>query len=484
MRKKIISSITISSFIVFFVLFLFISENIKKDYNKFEHRRSEERYKMIKNEFKSLSDNLKTLTSDWGEWDDTYEFVKNKNKKYIKSNLSPESIATLGVNYLYITDSDGENVYSVGYDQQKEGGVIPPEKLLIDLLQFDDLAGMYVSNENKIMIFSSAPITDSEGLKGSIGKIIMAYEFKLSDLNKKLGTQLEFLDIKPTEENTFEVNISKDKVNNKFYIPSVSNKGLVLKDSLDADILVLGKDSIKKYIWVLVINLIILILIISVGIEKLILARLRKIEITVEEIIEKKDLSRRLEVTGNDEISLLKKNINIFLETIENMNNKLIGKASYDVMTGIFNRHTGIEKLNFMIQESKFKNEPLTGCFVDIDGLKFVNDNFSHNDGDDLIKSIASILKSFSREEDLLFRLGGDEFFMAFLGPDHSDTEKIFSRISLYLEEYNKNSQKPYDLKISYGIIDYVYNQSIEEFIDSADTEMYKHKSEKKCLRS
>ncbi len=152
-------------------------------------------------------------------------------------------------------------------------------------------------------------------------------------------------------------------------------------------------------------------------------------------------------------------------------------------MTGVFNRHTGIEKLELMIQKSKFKNEPLTGCFIDVDGLKFVNDNFSHNDGDELIKKIASILKSFSREEDLLFRLGGDEFFMAFLGVNHSDAENIFLRINIYLSEYNKTSEKPYDLRISYGINSYDHNKNIDEFIDSADTKMYKQKSEKKILQ-
>ncbi|WP_083789108.1 GGDEF domain-containing protein [Ilyobacter polytropus] len=166
------------------------------------------------------------------------------------------------------------------------------------------------------------------------------------------------------------------------------------------------------------------------------------------------------------------------------MNNKLVGKASYDIMTGIFNRHTGMEKLELITEKSKFENKSLTGCFIDVDGLKFVNGNFSHNDGDDLIKKIASVLKNFSRDEDLLFRLGGDEFFMAFLGIDHSDVEKIFLRITNYLEEYNKKSKKPYDLKISYGIIDYDSNKTVDEFIFSADEKMYRHKSGKKAFRN
>ena len=484
MRKKIIVSITLSSFIVFFLLFLFISENIKKDYKKFEERRSEERYMIINNEFKSLSDNLKILSSDWGEWDDTYEFVQNKNKNYIKSNLNPESIATLGINYLYITDLTGKTVYSVGYDHKSQKSVNPPEKLLFNLLKFGESSGMYISEDNKIMIFSSDPITDSKALKHSMGKILMIYEFNLDNLNKKLGTNLEFLGINSSEKKSFEVNISKDRVYNKFYIPSVNEKNLILNDSLAADILVLGKDNIEKYAWVFIINLLVLISVISFGIEKLILSRIRKIEHSVEEIIEKKDLSKRLKITGNDEISLLKKNINVFLDTIENMNSKLVGKASYDLMTGIFNRHTGIEKLELMMKKAKLNNYPLIGCFIDVDGLKFVNDNFSHNDGDELIKNIAYILKKFSRDEDLLFRLGGDEFFMAFLGIDHSDAEKVLLRVTNYLQKYNKNSKKPYDLKISYGIINYDYNKTIDEFIFSADEKMYMHKSEKKTFRN
>lgn len=469
-----------SSLIVFLLLFLFVNRTIKKDFSDFEHRHSEVRYQMIKNEFKSLSDNLKIISKDWGNWDDTYEFVKTKNQKYIESNLNIESIATLGINYLYITDSEGNIIHSTGYNPETKKEIRPPKKPVINLLKFYDSEGIYITDKNKIMIFSSTPITDSKGMKPSIGKIIMLSEFKLDQLNKKLGLHLEFQGVEPYSQNNFQVNILKEKVFNKFYFPSVNGKNLTLKYHMNSDVLTLRRKSIHEYTMVLIFNLIILSSIILFGIEKLIISRLRKMESSVEEIIEKKDLSKRLEVTGNDEISLLKQNINVFLQMIETMNDKLVGKASYDMMTGIFNRHTGLEKLEILIEKSKLKNQKLTGCFIDVDNLKFVNDNFSHKEGDKLIKKITSILSKFSREEDLLFRLGGDEFFMAFLGIKPSEAEKIFSRINSEFKKYNKNNEKSYDLEISHGIIGYDPSMSPDEFVALSDSKMYEHKVKKK----
>jgi diguanylate cyclase (GGDEF)-like protein len=462
------------------VLSLIINENIKKNYSQFEFSRSELRYQNIKNEFKSLYSNLKTLNKDWGNWDDTYEFVQDKNENYIESNLNIESLLTLGIDSIYITDLDGNIIYRLGYDTETEMEIKPPKEMLTNLLKADSSEGVYITDENKVMIFASDPITDSRELKESNGKILMLSVFRLEEFNEKLGLNLELQGIDSDNTNTFEVNIFNNKVNNKFYIPSVNGKKLILEENIDSDILTLGEKSIREYNMVIIFNLIILILITLFQIEKLIISRLKKMESSVEEIIEKKDLSKRLEITGNDEISLLKQNVNVFLQMIETMNNKLVGKATYDMMTGIFNRQTGLEKLEILIEKSSLKNQELTGCFIDIDNLKFVNDNFSHNEGDELIKKIVSTLSKFSREEDLLFRLGGDEFFMVFLGINPSEAEKIFSRINNELENYNKNTEIPYCLEISHGIIGYKNHMSLDEFMDLTDAKMYENKIQKK----
>ncbi len=483
LRKKIIGAITFSSLMVFFILFLFISETVKKDYSKFEYGRSRNKYLIVKNEFQGIFDVIKRIGTDWGMWDDTYNFVKNKNEDYIRSNLNEESIAALGIDSIYILDADGNPIYSTGYNYKYKKQVEPSKDLLRQLHKYDNTSGIHITDENKIFLFASSPITDSRGQKASIGKLIMAYEFKKETLKKmshKLGIQLKFDEIVAEQEDVFDMIISKDKVHNKFYIPSVNGKNLVLKNELNADIFILGRESVRKYGLALLVNLIILVLIISYGMERLILSRLRKIENSVTEIIEKKDLSRRLEITGNDQISSLKYKINIFLHRIETMNKKLFEMATYDVMTGVFNRQTGLKKLETLIKRAKKEKKAVTGCFIDIDNLKVVNDKFSHSEGDELIKKIVFILKEILGEKSLLFRLGGDEFFMAFCEKELSEVERLFSRIKEIMHKYNESKEKPYSLEISWGIVQYEPHHSLDEFVELADKKMYTHKFTKK----
>ena len=468
---------------IFFILFLFISETVKKDYSNFEYSRSRSNYLIINNEFQGVYNEIKRIVTDWAMWDDTYNFVQNLNEDYIISNLNEESVAVLGVDYIYIVDLDGNPVYSTGYNYEYRKQEEPSKELFSQLSKYNDIAGIYATDENKIFVFASTPITDSTGKKTSRGKLIMGYEFKeetLKKLSDKLGVQLTYAGVVAEQDKVFDMKIAKDKVYNEFYISMVNDKELVLKNRVNADIIVLGRKSVKKYGFALLVNLIILILIISYGMERLILSRLRKIERSVAEIVEKKDLSRRLKVSGNDQISSLKRKINVFLHRIESMNKKLLDMATYDVMTGIFNRHTGLKKLEVLIKRAKKEKKVLSGCFIDVDNLKVVNDKFSHAEGDELIKKIVFILKEVSGEQSLFFRLGGDEFFMAFLEKELYEVEQLFSRIKGVMHSYNESREKPYSLEISWGIVQYEAQYSLDEFVELADKKMYEHKFTKK----
>lgn len=80
--------------------------------------------------------------------------------------------------------------------------------------------------------------------------------------------------------------------------------------------------------------------------------------------------------------------------------------AYHDTLTGLNNRWYSLEQLNKMIEE----DVNFCVCFIDMDRLKYVNDNFGHNEGDAYIKFISDKLKEYFREDDVICRMGGDEF--------------------------------------------------------------------------
>lgn len=98
----------------------------------------------------------------------------------------------------------------------------------------------------------------------------------------------------------------------------------------------------------------------------------------------------------------------------------------YDVLTGLQNRRCFEENRDRMDNPD---NLPISIIFADINGLKMTNDIFGHSAGDELIKKSAGILKQACRQQDLVARVGGDEFIVLLPKTSQANAEKIVDRI-------------------------------------------------------
>jgi diguanylate cyclase (GGDEF)-like protein len=131
------------------------------------------------------------------------------------------------------------------------------------------------------------------------------------------------------------------------------------------------------------------------------------------------------------------------------------------------------------MEKARRYKTPLTLCFLDLDGLKSVNDNLGHEAGDELIKSFASAVRGAIRSEDAAFRFGGDEFVLIFsCDPERAKT--VVSRITKATEKFNAEKGREWRLGFSHGlaVFDAGARLSAEEFIGKADEEMYAEKAE------
>lgn len=143
----------------------------------------------------------------------------------------------------------------------------------------------------------------------------------------------------------------------------------------------------------------------------------------------------------------------------------------HDQLTGLYNRRyydIEVERLNTN------RNLPISFITADINGLKMTNDVFGHNSGDELIKLAAKTLKEACREDDIIVRLGGDEFIVVLPITDIKDCEKIVSRIHFYLKS---QSDTKYTLSLSMGYSSKeTMDQEIMDIVNQADRIMYQHK--------
>ncbi len=157
--------------------------------------------------------------------------------------------------------------------------------------------------------------------------------------------------------------------------------------------------------------------------------------------------------------------------------------ASMDAMTGTYNRKSGMEILEKLLSQRTSKKKHCI-AFIDIDGLKSINDFYGHSEGDYTIKSIANVLLSSVRDTDIICRYGGDEFLVIFENCSEITADKIISRMHEKLGAINLIDQKPYTLSFSHGVVpfsnctDFVHDAN--NLLQLADQKMYWCKNQKK----
>lgn len=158
--------------------------------------------------------------------------------------------------------------------------------------------------------------------------------------------------------------------------------------------------------------------------------------------------------------------------------------AAMDELTEVYNRRAGMEILTQSLYLSQRNMQPLSICFVDVDNLKKVNDNFGHAEGDRLLRHVITVLKKHLRKSDYVSRIGGDEFIMVLLNCARESASDIIGRIKDDLNAAD-TWDGPYTVDISTGIAEYAGNHEVDpdELVKEADMEMYRAKQAKKHHR-
>lgn len=175
--------------------------------------------------------------------------------------------------------------------------------------------------------------------------------------------------------------------------------------------------------------------------------------------------------------------VNIALEMVQ-AKNKLMMLSVRDEMTGAYNRRGMKMKVDEII--ARASADDMAYVFViDMDGLKYINDTFGHNDGDMGIKTVYTAASAIMKPDEICVRAGGDEFYIFGVGKVNDELlEKRSEEFYVKLKELNVEIDKPYLISASIG---YAYsdmeNLHINNVINTADERMYRSKIERKKQR-
>lgn len=157
--------------------------------------------------------------------------------------------------------------------------------------------------------------------------------------------------------------------------------------------------------------------------------------------------------------------------------------ALIDELTGLYNRRGFITVASPQMKTAERLEKGALLIFIDLDGMKVINDKLGHQQGDAALKETANLLRETFRESDTIARLGGDEFVILTMSTSHDGgNEAIVARIDENLVRLNAAENRRYRLSLSMGIarFDPIAPCSIDELIKRADAMMYVRKSAKK----
>ncbi len=150
---------------------------------------------------------------------------------------------------------------------------------------------------------------------------------------------------------------------------------------------------------------------------------------------------------------------------------KMIILSSTDLLTGVFNRNAMNNRISEELSGEKPVKKPYCVFFIDVNGLKTVNDTKGHLAGDNLLKDVASTLKNLENENMEIYRVGGDEFMI--IATDISRNAFRILRKTL-----NEKSELPDKAHFAVGGCHSEEVDSIIKAMQKADARMYKRKAE------
>ncbi len=152
--------------------------------------------------------------------------------------------------------------------------------------------------------------------------------------------------------------------------------------------------------------------------------------------------------------------------------------ATYDSLTGAYNRNTMNELLEYELERMERKHQPLSILYIDIDDFKSVNDKYGHEKGDFVLKKVVDLMIQKLRKSDRLGRWGGEEFLVMLPETDEEEAVLVAEKLRevISMGDY----QIAREVTCSFGVATHIDEENLDSMIARADRYLYKAKKEGK----
>ena len=453
---------------------------------------------------------------DYANWDDTVDFIKNRNEHYISSNFSDSQLPDMELNGIIYFDNEMNVVFAKTQDiktgkylsnpfnkpenrQIIESIFISPESVDMNKKSLSRSGLLFIGN--KPVIFSLTAVTDSDSNAPSYGNVLFWRYFDLEVINSIIETtqlNIYFFWIKNGEDfnNRNSVTIQKAFQGLNDHKRNQDNRvSFIIKDYFKNPILniVIQQTAhnyddrlFSKNLIAGILTSFLCIIFLFYFINKNFLVTLRIFLNHFSKVEETQDYSLKLFLDRNDELSHLSNAVNLMMEKIkdrnkqlENSNRELENLSNTDALTKISNRRHMDIVFNKKMEEAILEKKHLSFCLCDVDFFKLYNDTYGHQNGDYVLKEVAKTLnENLHSSTDHAARYGGEEFAVILYNTDINGSCRVAENLIKSVENLmikHKFSECSEFVTISIGIstIKPDYESDPDEIIKSADNALY-----------
>ena len=340
LRRKTLFAIVLTFVGLVIVLFLMSQLIILNQFDQLQSDAIRENVERVQNALGKEMDVLRSTSSDWAYWDDTYQFVQNRNETYIESNLTTDTFKNLQLNFMIYVDRAGKTIYGKAIDFQTDTIVDLPDDLstqsglLQPLLTMADREGVQhgiiVSAEGPVLVVSrnilnSAKVGDPQGVlimgryldQAEIESLAQQTQLALNLISVNSTTSSpDFFTAKSTLTSTDAPLVSYDRkpsaAQGYTLLTDINGEpAFILQVETPATIYQAGQRAVFYFLLAMLFVGLVLAIVFVNWIERRLLARMSFLDQRMSEIGNSDDLSARIDVTGeDDELTRLTRTIN------------------------------------------------------------------------------------------------------------------------------------------------------------------------------
>ena len=413
-------------------------ENLEKELHTLELQR-------ISQEFNQQKEILENYVGDYAQWDDSIKFVNNiSTQEYISTTLIESTFENFEIDMIYYFDKNDKVFWEGHYS---------PEKDLFITREFDSSIFLLLKktplNSNLVtssiidtkygpMMYSLSYITTSDNdfsqYNGFIVFGMFIDEMFEESLEKSLLLPLDIEGIKKSDLDSIE---NKKSI---IYYHKVNAYDGELTISVDLEKKVSSSSYFSKDIIVIFILFSIFSIVFFLFIEKNVLCPIDKI---TRDIKQDKPSNKKNKFRVK-EFDLLSQTFSSLIQRLISKQEKLSKQAYLDHLTDTYNKRYLKKICDEIKNDQRLVNKNYGMVLIDIDHYKAYNDSYGHEQGDEVLKLMGKELNNSIRkkENDFVFRYGGEEFLLIFSNISKKSLTSIIKRLQQRIQKLNIEHKK------------------------------------------